>query len=547
MPKSSGFRNTYTSQFVPLPLEQFARTNELNQAKQDQQVAALGETDDALWKVKGVADADNEYVAGLKGTFEAASSELVNKDLTQRENQDAVKGLIKGVSRDKDLNTIMTNATRYQEWQKNKEDQIKAGTYHPANDAGQVTFEDYAKSGGYKSGKTIDPNIYKYEDARPVQEQYFNNLQSLGSDQLGKIGETYYKFGYEGISEGRIGKQAQEAIASYMSTPAAAQEGRMYDMLVKQNGGKTPTKNGKKLTREGYIFDNFLNAGMERAGMSFKSGIADAKNTQAKADKEETNIFGGALTPETPSVFSNGREVEFDDKGSIKGSGKGILAHWNKTGFSWDTVKNWYNDESLNSDENSDLAHVKIAAKLNGISDKQAFEVFDKTSHMVEKPLVGKPLEEANKQFRSSGAGLWSHMNMMNISSGERNMNFTDAVSKLADEKGFDVPDPNKSPKEYNELLDNLGVRVTGTATPNYFSAKPVVITIGGNTFAADMTYNGKKMSNATQAEIDASNYDKLQKFGSIIEKDSKGEDIIYYKNIKSGRIEHKKLKDLKD
>ena len=545
-PISSGFRNTYTSQFVPLPLEQFARTNELNQAKQDAEVNTLNVTSNAGHKISGVAKEDNDYVASQLALFDDASSQLAKKDLTQRENQDLAKGLVKGLSRDKDLQTIMSNKSKYDEYVKNKEDSIKAGTYHPANDNGDITLRDYLKSGGYKSGKTIDPTIYKYEDARPIQEQYFNNLRELGADQVGKIGETFYKYGYDGISEGRISKQATEAIKSYMSTPAAMQEGRVYDLGVRQG-----TINPKKVSKNSYIFDNFLNAGMERAGMSFKSGLSEAKNSEAKTKKEEENVFANILNTETPSTLANGRPIKFKEDGSIDGSGQGFVDAFKKHGFSLKTISSWWNDDSLNEDEAKDAKFITTGAKLNGVTPAQYAQVYNNTSHMkVEKPLIGKALRDNTQVLFNGGAGIWSHLNVMNTTTGERNMNFASALEKVADEKGIPFVDPNKDPEGFSKMMKDLGVSITGVANPNEFSLKPVIFTVGNNSFAADMTFGGKQLPFKTQAEnqkaLDTANLDRLEKGQQILEKDSKGNDVIYFKDIKTGQIKHKLAKDLK-
>lgn len=544
-PISSGFRNTYSSQFVPLPLEQFAKTNELNQAKQDAEVATLGQTSDAAWKLSGIADADNEYIKQIRNNFDAAASDLTNKDLTQRDNIDAAKALVRNVSRDKDLATIMNNKAKYDEYVKNKEEMIKNGNYHVANDNGLLTINDYAKNGGYKSGKSIDPTIYKYEDARPVQEQYFNNLASLGQDQVGKIGDTFYKYGYEGISEGRIGKQASDAIKSYMSTPAAAQEGRMYDLAVRQG-----SINPKKVSKQSYIFDNFLNAGMERAGMSFKSGLAEAKNADTKAKAEAENLFTGALNTETPSTLTNGRKFEFSEDGKLKGSGQGFVKSFEKNGWSWNTVADWWNDESLNEDESKDAKHITLGAKLNGVSEAEYAKKYDTTSHMkVDKPLIGKALKDNNQVLFNGGAGIWSTLNVMNTTTGERNMNFQDAMQKIADEKGISLPNPDSKPAEYGEALQKMGVSIIGQANPNEFSTKPIIFTVGNNKFAADMTFGGKNKPYKTKAENDKAedlaNLDRLEKGQQVIEKDANGNDIIWYKDIKTGKIVPKMAKDL--
>lgn len=538
-PISSGFRNTYSSQFVPLPLEQFARTNELNQNKQDAEVNILNQTSDAGHKISGIAKEDNDYVASKLALFDEASKDLSTKDLTQRENQDIAKSLVKGIARDKDLQTIMSNKARYDEYVKNKEDSIKAGTYHPANDNGDLTLRDYLKSGGYKSGKSIDPTIYKYEDVRPIQEQYFNNLRELGADQVGKIGETFYKFGYDGISEARIGKQAAEAVKSYMSTPAAMQEGRVYDLGVRQG-----TINPKKVPKQAYIFNNFLNAGMERAGMSFKSGLSEAKNADAKQKKEEANLFAGLASNEIPSTLLDGLEVKFDSKGNIQGDGKGLFANakeWlgSSSHNPLDILSNWKNDTRLSDEQNTRLKSVVVGAKLNNTTPEEYTKVFNKTwAPVIPQPLTGKAIKANNDAFYNGGAGLWSHMILSK--DGKGSMGFIEA---LENEFG-DVPDFKKNPKEFKEFLDEHGVQVTGAYAPNKLSARPIEITIGGSTFAADLTNNGKNMNGVSEDDKLAHNLAKLNAGEQIEEVDSKGNKVVYYKDIKTGKILPKIVKE---
>jgi len=546
-PVSSGFRNTYTSQFVPLPLEIFAKSAEKAQATQDKTIAEMGQTEDALWKVKGVADADNEYINNIKTGFEGTASELANKDLTQRENQDAVKGLIKGVSRDKDLNTIMSNTAKYQEWQKNKEDMIKAGNYHPANDAGQATYEDYAKNGGYKSGKTIDSNIYKYEDARPVQEQYFNNLASLGQDQLGKVGETFYKYGYEGISSGRVNKQAQEAISSYMSTPAAQQEGRMYDLGVKQG-----SINPKKQSKGDYIFSNFLNAGMERAGMSFKSGIADAKNADNKEKKEAANL-GTFASEGQNTLLSGGYDLsnDFNSDGTFKGSGKTLTEHYKETGNPGSAIMHWIGDHSLGNDpKDQQKKLITIAAKLNGKSPQEYYNTKagpDVKLATTFKTLPTKTADAYQKQFfnPTTGTGVFNNAPVMNVKTGEKGT-LTEILRQASDRgdlkyrnsKGEVVTlklSKNPTIEEIQSTMKEIGVGIKGESPSNYFSPKSLMLGIGNQEILWDRTNNMnpdvvkalEKNGELTPRQVMEHKYEKIKLAPEI-----EGDEIHYWSDI---------------
>jgi hypothetical protein len=553
-PISSGFRNTYQSQFVPLPLEQFAKTNELNQAKQDAEVQILNNTSDAAWKLKGIADADNEYINGIRSTVDNAASDLSNKDLTQRENQDAVRGLIKTISRDKDLNTIMANKAKYDEYQKSKEEAEKAGTYQAYNDNFIPSYNAYAKGGGYKSGKALDTTIHKYSEERPKIEEYFNNMGEDGADQLGKIGETYYKYGFEGVSKAKATNRAAQAFDSYLTTPEGQQGLRRFNYLKANNpsavkGIKSPSE---------YVFNQFLDAGLERVHGKSTSGLAAALNDETKAKKEkeaDTNLFAGTESTESPSSLQNGRKFEFDDKGQIKGSGQGFFHHMMKDYDATDPLKfirEWKNDSSLSEEENADAKHILTGAKLNGVTPQQYNEHFDKTWHaVVPKPLIGKALEQNNDAFRKEGSGLWSNIVLNNTKTGEKGLNFVDAVRKLADEKGLSLPrDPTKNAKAWNQALDDLGVRVTGAYAPNRNSARSIEIKIGGNTFAGDLTNGGTYMKGVSPEAQATSNLDKLNAGEQIIEKDSQGNDVIYFKSMtkkdKQGNyiIDHKVLKN---
>jgi len=547
-PVSSGFRNTYTSQFVPLPLEQFAKTNELNQAKQDAEVALLTNTSDAGHKISGIADADNKYVNDTFAKFDEASADLAKKNLTQRENIELANNLIRGVSRDKDLQTIMANKAKYDEYQKTRAEMEKEGHYQSYNDSFIPSYKEYVKNGGYKSGRGLDTTIHKYSEERPKIEEYFNNMGEDGSEQLGKIGDIYYKTGWDGVSKSKATNRAAQAFGSYIQTPEGQQGIRRYNQLVANN--PEIAKQFKGGAQE-YVFKDFLDAGLERVHGKSTSGLAAAMNEDAKKKAEEENVFSGLLNTETPSTLTNGRTLEFSDNGEIKGSGQGFIEAFKKHGFSLDTISSWWNDDSLNSDEAQDAKYITTGAKLNGVTPKQYAEIYNKTSHMkVEKPLIGKALRDNNEVLFNGGAGVWSQLNVMNTTTGERNMNFATAMEKVADEKGIKLPDPNKNPAEYGEALKKIGVSITGIANPNEFSTKPVIFTVGNNTFAADMTFGGKQKPYKTKAENqkaeDMANYDRLQKGQQVLEKDSKGNDVIYYKDIQTGQIKHKLVKDLK-
>ena len=548
-PVSSNFRNTYTSQFVPLPLEQFAKTNELNQARQDSEVAQLSNTSDAGHKISGAAKEDNEYVASKLVEFDTASGQLANMDLTRRENQDAAKSLVRNLSRDKDLLTIISNRAKVDEYQKNLAESKKDGTYHPANDIGMLSINDYSASGGYKSGKSIDPSIYKYQNTRPVKEEFFNNMGENGSDSIKQAGEVFYKDGFKGITEGRVNKRAMQAYQGYAATTAADQDRREYDY-----GVRTGTINPKSTSREAYVFKGFLDAGLERVHGVSDSGRAaalnvdkDKKEKKAKEEKEEKekkeglNLFGNLPTAETPSTMFNGYNVEFDDKGQIKGSGRPFSEVWKESSGVVDFFKRAVGDTRPNDEEKMRHINVEAGAKLNNMSPKAYADIYNRPSHMVVKePLVGKALTDNTKALFNGGAGLWSGLNIRNNDTGDSNMTFIDAMKKVADNKGISMPDPESSPDKFAEFVKSSGISITGLATPNEFSLKPVIFTVAGNEFVADLTQGGKHLpydnstatgKKANQEAQKLANFDKLMK-GQLVPgvyEDKKG---VYFRNL---------------
>lgn len=557
-PISSNFEQTYVSQFVPLPLSQFARSQSRQQETQDNEVNTLSQTSDAAWKLSGIAKEDNDKIAEIRKSFDEVSSQLANRDLTQRENQEVARSLVKGVTRDKDLQTILSNKAKYDEYQKNKEEAIKNNTYQRFNDNGETTLNDYIRGGGYKSGKSIDPTIYKYEDTRPVRERLVDDMKANGQDIVAKFGDTFYKDGIEGVSKSQAYQTAKASLGEYLQTTAGAQDIREFQYMQRTNPKNKQLQN---MDASDYVFSKILTAANERVYSKSSTGLAEAKNAEAKTKKEEQNVFDGILNTETPSTLANGRAIKFKEDGSIDGSGQGFVDAFKKHGFSLKTISSWWNDDSLNEDEAKDAKYITTGAKLNGVTPAQYAQIYNNTSHMkVEKPLIGKALRDNNQVLFNGGAGVWSQLNVMDTKTGERNMNFVSAIQKLADEKGLrfkidgsdgeKLPDPNKNPGGFSDALKQMGVSITGIANPNEFSLKPVIFTVGNNSFAADMTFGGKQLPYKTAAENqkaqDIANFDRLEKGQQVVEKDSKGNDVIYFKDIKTGQIKHKLVKDLK-
>lgn len=537
-PIASDIQNNYVSQFVPLPLEIFARANQKNQSIQDDQVAQENQTSDALWKIQPIANEDKEYTNSLRTGFDDAAKLLSGTDLTQKENQDKVRDLIKNTSRDPTLGGIVARSSEYAEWQKNKSDMQKAGTYTPENDMGAASFRNYAANGGYKSGLTIDSTVIKYTEERPVMEKFFDNVGDDGGDIMRQVGQTYYNDGFKGITAGKINSRALAAYQGYASTPEAQQGKRRFALLSPK--AQASFKGGA----DEYVFKQFLDAGLERVHQTTSSGRASAlnddrkeKKADAKEKEEKTNLFNGMASNEIPSTLFDGMEVEYDSKGKLVGDGRGVFANIKEAVSSGnynpiDMYTNWKNDTRYSDDQNTRLKSVMVGAALSGVSDKKYAAHFDKTwTPVLDKVLVGTAIKANNDAFMNGGAGVWSHMVVSK--DGKGSMGLIEALQQSFD----NVPDPRKDAAGFKEFLKTNDVQVTGSYRPNLLSAKPIEITINRTTFAADLTGGGRNMEvfkdvAERKAAMLAHNQAKLNAGQQIEEIDSKGNTVIYFKNL---------------
>ena len=534
-PVSSGFRNTYQSQFVPLPLEIFARANERDQKTQDEFQAQADNKSDELWKLQTVAKEDKEYTDAIKNSYDQIASQLVNTNLTQKENQDAVRDLIKNTKRDPALNTIMSNTAKYQEWQKNRSEMIKTNNYHPFNDAGQATFEDYARSGGYKSGKTIDPNIYKYEDSEPARKQYFDDIQKLGSETIARVGDQWYKNGVDGISEARIGKQAHAAISSYMGTTAAAQDGREYDYMLRQG-----QVNPKKLSRDKYILDKFITTGMERAGLSTTTGRAAALTANAK-DKKEDFSFGTLQTQGQNTLATGGYKFDdsdYDKSGNFTGSGKSMIQAWKSNSSVGSAITDYFTSKDFNNADPKDQRKslLQAAAKLNGMDAKTYVNSKAGPDTKISTTFHSLPTRQqsaADKQFydMQRNTGVFNNMPVMDLTTGAKG-SMTEILRQLSENgelknsKGEEIKlSDNPTIGEVQQALGQ-GVGVLGKQDPNHFSAKSYVVGIGGRNIAIDMTYGGTQLHDVDKKDIQKAEYERLKVSPEI---DEKNKSIKWY------------------
>lgn len=541
-PLAADIQNNYVSQFVPLPLELFARANERNQAVQDNQVAQASQTSDALWKINPIDANDKQYTDALRNGFDSAAQELSTKDLTQKENQDQVKGLIKNTTKDPTLNHIISAASAYAQYTTNKADMIKNNTYKEYNDTAGMSFQDYSAKGGYKSGIQPTSDIYKYEDSEPTRKQFFDDMQKLGSETVGRVGDQWYKNGIDGISEERIGKQAHAAIYSYMGTTAAAQDGREYDLMRRQSNPKNLTKNGelmgangRPMSKEKYILDKFITSGMERAGLSTTTGRAQAKTDAAKAKKEEANL--GTFASEGQNTnLGGGYDLadRFDTTtGEFKGHGKGFFqtvkeGSWTPAGI-YKSVVAAANDTSMNpaDAEDAQMTKVTVAAKLNGKrpvdyynqhagADVKQFTLFD---------TLPKKKQEAyqNQIFNEFGSGVFDNMTAIDPVTGEKGK-FSELLRKslkdnpVLDSKGKPLSlDSTPTNAQVVSLVKAGVISLKGENKPNRFSAKSLMLGFGNKELMLDRTNNGKLTSQLlstgqlTKREVDESNVEAIK------------------------------------
>lgn len=548
-PISSNFEQTYVSQFVPLPLAQFARANEKNQAIQDNQVAQASQTSDALWKINPVDANDKQYTDALRNGFDDAARSLSTKDLTQKDNQAQVKGLIKNTTRDPTLNGIIAVASAHAQYEQNKSDMIKTNNYKEYNDVAGQSFADYSAKGGYKSGIRPTSDIFKYEDSEPTRKQYFDDMQKLGSETVHRVDDQWYKNGEDGISEARIGKQAHAAIYSYMGTTAAAQDGREYDLMLRQSNPKNLTKNGelvgndgKPMSRSKYILDKFITTGMERAGISTTTGRAQAKTDNAK-NKQGDFSFGTLQTQGQNTVATGGYtfdDGDYDKSGSFTGSGKTMAEAWKSNASVGSAISDYFTSKTFNTIDPKDQrkALLGAAARLNGMSDKEYVNTkagpdakITTTFHSI--PTKQQPA--ANQQFydMQRNAGVFNNMPVMDLTTGKQGsmveiLRQLSEAGQLKNKKNEVIKlSDNPTIAEAQQALEG-GIAIVGKQDPNHYSAKSYVANIGGRNIAIDMTYGGTQLRDVPKEDLEKAEYQKL-KVSPIIEGEGNKAVIKWY------------------
>lgn len=560
-PQSSEFMQTYVSQYVQPPMEMYMKGLAMKQDKQDKTNLAVEKVGDALYAMKGVATADNEKLAEVNKAFAETADSLTKKDLTTHDAQGDVKGLIKGISRDPDLLRIRSNRAKYDDFQENYTKMLQSGKEVSQSSLwrAQKELADYEAAGGYKSGKTLS-NLQAKEqvNVRPVQEQYFDNIPQSGGDTLAKLGETYYNNGWKGITDSTINSRAMSAYSGYSRTAAAQQEREDYEMLAHQ-GALPKGPNGKTITKEEYVFKNFLDAGLERVGGVSTSGYASAANAEHKRSKEEKDYSQHFMLTEASPMFTNGRKPKFDAKGNVEGSGN--------TGF-WTSLVNgdlskWWNDKTPNAEESRDWGNMMLYSKLSGKTHEQAYNEMERMRHIPVQTFKDKKSHDyANEVFfsPSRNAGAYANMQVIDLEKGQKGVNFVEylrqsaANGKVTNSKGEPLTlSDNPTGQEIQKFMSEAGVQVMGKTKPNYLTADGFALNINGKSVIIDNTYGGEYMTHVSEEAQNDAFKDKVMTFGAqtkeIIEKDPKTKKevavpYVFYKG-NDGNIHPKKLSEI--
>lgn len=565
-PVSSDFQQTYVSQYVPLPLEQFARAQAKADYTQSQQEDYLQKASNATWDIHAL-EPDRQKLAELQSSFDSTADKLSNTDLTRRENQDLAKAAIQQISRDKDLATIMSNAAIAREYAKVKDEMIKAGTYQEYNDMFKNSYDNYVKNGGYKSGLGLDATIHKYSEERPKMEEYFNNMGENGADTLGKAGETYYKLGWEGISKDRITNKlgtgrAQEAFESYYQTPEGQQAARRFNYLKQTNPKYAKQFKGGAAE---YVFKEFLDAGLERVHGKSTSGLAAAMNDERKRAQEEANLGTFSSTGQN-TVLGGGFQFsddDYDEQGNFTGSGKSLIDVFKNNINPDNTPINWFTNKDFNKASEKDQRKLLVhaAARLNGKTDKEYFEQHAGESVKLTTSFKTIPTKKADayqKQFFNPATGTGVFDNATVISNGEQ-MKLTEFLRRkseegeLTDSKGDKIKLSDKpTVSEVREALKKAGVGIKGQFNPNYQSPLSFNLGIGNQEVTWDRT-NGMneaqvkaliKSGELTPRQIAEYKFERIKTSPEI---EGEGDDaVIHYFDDATGQILAEKLKNIK-
>ena len=323
-------RNQYTSQFVPkqLPLALMAQGLTGKQSQYNKTETAIADSREAFNQT-AYGTTHKAKLKEYEQEFDTFVENSYNRDLTSREFQREYKEFAAKFKNNEDLKTIKTRMDHVTTMQ---EELLKIEQSGKKNSARWWRVKkqlDIANSDDDVFSNTLnDLTIGETQDTRKAQEDVFNHIKASGSQTLKEIQGVFYKTGWKGVSNSKIGKAAVKAYAGFRATPAGEQEALEYQYAV-DNDVVDPDE----VSETDFIFGRLLAVGESFESSDSTTNIDTALNTiqsqrQAAADTQTPPIIvAGSQNATHSGTFEENRGVDTRSEGAIEDSQRNIAAY----------------------------------------------------------------------------------------------------------------------------------------------------------------------------------------------------------------------------
>jgi hypothetical protein len=359
---------------------------------------------DQMSQLQGIGETDLGIIRAQGQKMNEIAQQYSNKDLADSRIAKEFRSQMKTIANDPLLRSTQTSLASVQKYQEDLQDLKSKGTYREENDPFAQQYRAYTQGEGAKAGSLKYFGIIEGVEERPVAETFVDNVPESGFHKFIQMGKTIKKVGSEGITEAQMSGVVQNSIGAFANTSAGQQALRR--LRLEQSRGMNVN-----VRPEQYLASILASAAQERVGVTTVSG--DLSGIIGAGDG-----IGGREQTSVPYVTSQQKkladaEFEFDATGSLEGSGTSSFVDYftnvftgkeNKKSF-WDIMT----DTTMTTEEKEVSLPVYIKAKINGVTEKQAYESLDveiAPKWQGWKKTADKNLAEA--QFSRKGAGYFS-------------------------------------------------------------------------------------------------------------------------------------------
>lgn len=279
-----------------IPADLMLRAGLAKQGQQDEQMKMLnliGEFDENA--IKG---GDTTYIDQKKDEVNAFVDANLGKDLTSTQAQGDVFKFARNLHQDKKRKNIARNYTQYQQLMADAAELKKASKlFDPSLSHSMRTLNAYMDS-GVQGGDIGALGVSTALNLNKKEQSYFAPLKASGGEKYKKdfaeFQGLYFKYGNKGVSNSRVGKEVENAVADYRTSSEGEQALQIYE---EAQASGTPLKDmrGRDIANsQHYLMDR-----LARTGSAFTYGTSTVDynkglNERLNPKKEKTTAPVGS-------------------------------------------------------------------------------------------------------------------------------------------------------------------------------------------------------------------------------------------------------------